>query len=101
MTQGGVPFMQADELINSYQLRKKIFVDATCYLGVIPTYVGGFMAFGWSTDNPLLKDVSLEEIKKRMNHFEGDTKYYTPELHKASFVLPKFIQNHLKEVDQK
>jgi spermidine synthase len=96
VNQNGVPFMQADELRNTFKNRKLHFQDVGFYLGVIPTYVGGFMAFGWATDGQENRDISLQELEKRFKNIEGELKYYTPAIHKASFVLPKFIENELK-----
>ncbi len=55
----------------------------------IPTYPSGMWTFtmGSKVYDPL--DVSMENIS------ELDTKYYTPELHHASFVLPRFVNRLL------
>jgi len=50
-TQNGVPFMQGDELTGTMRAFQSLFADATCYLGTVPTYMGGPMAFGWGTDS--------------------------------------------------
>lgn len=92
VNQNGAPFVQPDELVDTYNKRKLHFADVGFYLGVIPTYVGGFMAFGWATDRKENRDVTVEELEKRLANVEGELKYYTPSIHKASFALPKFIQ---------
>jgi len=91
LTQNGVPFFQADELKNTVYNFSKLFADAGCYLAVIPTYVGGFMALGWGTDNVALRSVPLETLKARFAALGIKTRYYTPELHAAAFALPAFI----------
>ncbi|MBS3904690.1 MAG: polyamine aminopropyltransferase [Simkania sp.] len=96
VNQNGVPFMQKEELIHTLAARKLHFKDAAFYLGVLPTYVGGFMAFGWASDNKEYQSVSVDELEERLHHIEGELKYYTPAIHKASFALPKFIENFLK-----
>jgi spermidine synthase len=57
------------------------------YLANIPTYPSGLWAFtiGSKKYNPL-------EVPAERFH-EIDTKYYTPELHNAAFVLPKFVKD--------
>ncbi|MBX9923070.1 MAG: polyamine aminopropyltransferase [Rhabdochlamydiaceae bacterium] len=92
VNQNGVPFMQPEELSSTYKSRKEHFSEVSFYLGVIPTYVGGFMAFGWATNDVDALQVSTEELEKRLQNVKGDLKYYTPAMHKASFVLPKFIE---------
>ncbi|HSX03543.1 MAG TPA: polyamine aminopropyltransferase [Rhabdochlamydiaceae bacterium] len=93
--QNGVPFMQKDELIGSFQKRAALFKDASFYVATVPTYVGGFMAFGWSTDEPSYREITLAELKSRFQKLGIDTRYYTPEIHKASFALPRFIEQQL------
>ncbi len=91
VTQNGVPFFQPDELHNTVYNFARLFKDAGCYLAVVPTYVGGFMALGWGTDNEALRTVDPDVLKSRFETAGLKTQYYTPELHKASFALPAFI----------
>ena len=95
VTQNGVPFMQPDELREDMAVFSKIFADATCYLAAVPTYSGGFMAFGWGSDNPRLRNVTEKRLRKRMERSGLETRYYTPAVHKASFALPRAIEQLL------
>jgi spermidine synthase len=102
VTQNGVPFMQPSELVTSVGHFRKLFRDGGCYVAAIPTYVGGQMAMGWATDNPRLREVpvrTLAERYKRAGRFP--TKYWTPEVHKAAFALPRFIAEHLARVKRR
>jgi spermidine synthase len=92
VTQNGVPFFQADELRNTMFNFARLFADAGCYLTVVPTYVGGFMALGWGTDDAGLRNVPLADLEQRYKAAELDTRYYTPALHKGAFALPRFIE---------
>lgn len=91
VTQNGVPFFQAAELEGTMRSFSKLFADATCYLAAVPTYVGGFMAFGWGTDNRGLRELPVATLRERMRASGIETRYYTPEVHLASFALPRFI----------
>jgi spermidine synthase len=91
VTQNGVPFFQADELEATMRAFAGLFADATCYLAAVPTYVGGFMAFGWGTDDPALRQVSPTILEARFTAAGIATRYYTPDVHRASFALPRFI----------
>jgi spermidine synthase len=93
VTQNGVPFFQADELAATMRSFAGLFADATCYLAAVPTYVGGFMAFGWGTDDPSLRRVPLVTLEARFASAGLTTRYYTPEVHLASFALPRFIRD--------
>jgi spermidine synthase len=96
VTQNGVPFLQPDELVGSMRHFRSLFADAACYLAAVPTYVGGHMAMGWATDAVQLRHVSLDALEERYAQAgRFATKYWTPEVHRAAFALPRFIAEHL------
>jgi len=91
VTQNGVPFMQAEELRTSAKHLRNYFTDVSCYLATIPTYVGGAMAMGWATDNAALRKVAVETLEARFKPLNLNSRYYTPEVHKAAFALPPYV----------
>jgi spermidine synthase len=96
VTQNGVPFFQPDELVASVGYFRRLFADAGCYVAAIPTYVGGHMAIGWAADDPALRHVGVETIAERYAAAGSfATRYWTPEVHKAAFALPRFIAEHV------
>jgi len=96
VTQNGVPFLQAAELVSSVGHFRSLFADAGCYIASIPTYVGGHMAMGWATDDKRLRAVPLGTIAQRYRRAgRPTTRYWTPEVHKAAFALPRFIVEQL------
>ncbi len=99
VNQNGVPFMQADELSMTYKNRKDHFKDVGFYLGVIPTYIGGFMAFGWASDESSYHNITEEQINNRLEQIKGPLKYYNAKIHKASFALPEFMLDELKKTE--
>jgi len=102
VTQNGVPFLQPAELVASVGHFRKLFADAGCYVAAIPTYVGGHMAMGWATDNKRLREVPLKTIAERYRRAGRlATKYWTPEVHKAAFALPRFIVEQLKRAKKR
>lgn len=95
VTQNGVPFYQPEELTNGISKFRKLWADGYCYVAAIPTYVGGHMAMGWATDNVAMRQTPLETIAERYAAAGSfSTKYWTPEVHKAAFALPRFIREH-------
>ncbi|GLQ06820.1 polyamine aminopropyltransferase [Sneathiella chinensis] len=94
-TQNGVPFVQADELKNSYDRLGTLFTDVSFFMAGIPSYVGGPLAFGWATNNPALRTIAVETLAERFEAAGITTEYYTPEIHKAAFVLPVYVQKIL------
>lgn len=90
VTQNGVPFLQGAELTGTMRAFRSLFGDATCYLATVPTYAGGPMAFGWGTDSNA-RGVTLEALQTRFDAASILTSYYTPEVHKAAFALPRYV----------
>ncbi len=91
VTQSGVPFLQPAELENTVANFTALFADAGCYLAVVPTYVGGFMALGWGSDDPANRATPLAALEARFAAADLQTRYYTPAVHQAAFALPAFI----------
>ena len=92
VTQNGVPFLQPDELTSSIGKFRRLFVDGSCYLATIPTYVGGPMAMGWASDNVSLRKHDVREISTRFALCGFETKYYTPGVHVGAFALPRYVE---------
>ena len=91
VSQNGVPFTQEQEFVSSHNRLQNIFKDTTFYLTVVPTYVGGYMALGWASDFGAHRWVTRDDLASRYNGSGLTTSYYSPDIHKASFVLPPFI----------
>ncbi len=92
VTQNGVPFFQGSELETTIRHLRSLFMDATCYVAPVPLYVGGFMAFGWASDDVTLREVPVDVLTERFETTGLETRYYTPEVHSASFALPEYIK---------
>lgn len=86
VAQSDNPWFKADLIKQVQSDVKEIFPITSLYLANIPTYPSGLWAFtiGSKKYNPL-------EVPAERFH-EIDTKYYTSELHRAAFVLPKFVK---------
>ncbi|MGQ0677606.1 MAG: polyamine aminopropyltransferase [Rhodospirillales bacterium] len=93
VTQNGVPFFQPDELANTAKRLKSLFIDTAFYLAAVPTYYGGFMAFGWGSDSTAPRRAGARIIAKRFKASGIKTRYYTPALHAGCFALPRFIKD--------
>lgn len=91
VTQNGVPFMQSDELRNTVTHLRHLFADASCFLATVPTYVGGPMAFGWASDEPMHRLITEAALADRYAAADLTTRYYTPAVHKGAFALPGYV----------
>ena len=93
VNQNGVPFLQAEEIPDTYNRRRPHFADVGFYLAAVPTYVGGFMALGWASQDAALRQVPAPTVVARFQAAPVATRYYTPELHTASFCLPAYVRD--------
>lgn len=95
VTQNGVPFLQPDELKTTARRMQPHFADTGFYCAPVPTYYGGFMAFGWGTDDRELRHVDLPVLQTRYDTAGLKTRYYTPAIHQAAFALPRYMLDSL------
>jgi len=84
------PFYNKDLIRRSYAGISSIFPITRLYLASIPTYPSGLWSFTLGSKNHDPLDVPSE----RFHLIE--TKYYTPELQRAAFTLPRFVQELCK-----
>lgn len=84
------PWFKADLIETVNRDVKEIFPVVRVYCANIPTYPSGLWTFtmGSKKYDPLQVDATAIP--------ELDTKYYSPRLHHAAFVLPKFVENLVK-----
>jgi spermidine synthase len=91
ITQNGLPFLHPDHLVSTMGLFAGIFQDKATYLIDQPTYFGGPFALAWAANDRAPRTTPLGEIEARFQASGIDTRYYTPEVHKAAFALPAYI----------
>jgi len=97
VTQNGVAFFQLDEVQTTARRMSNHFTDTSFYSAAVPTYYGGIMTFAWGSNSPSLRGVDTETLQHRFNRAGLRTRYYTPEIHRASFALPQYINDAIKE----
>lgn len=91
VAQNGNVFTQLDEVATTAARLAPLFEDVAFYTAAIPTYIGGVMAFAWATDDPSLRETDPEVLQHRVDQSGIETRYYTPEVHRAAFALPRFV----------
>jgi spermidine synthase len=84
------PFYHPDFIHDTFTTVKSIFPVTRLYLAAIPTYPSGLWSFtvGSKRHDP------AAPAPGRALTFE--TRYYTPELHRGAFALPKFVGDLVK-----
>jgi len=95
ITQNGVPFLQRDELSTTRKRLKKLFKDTAFIFAPVPTYIGGLMALSWSSQDARNRTVSLNTLDARFRRARIKTRHYTPEVHRAAFAVPRYLQRYL------
>ncbi|MCL6268997.1 polyamine aminopropyltransferase [Sansalvadorimonas sp. 2012CJ34-2] len=96
VTQNGVAYLQRQEVITTARRLGSLFTHTAFYSAAVPTYVGGIMCFAWASDNPAHATIKTETISQRFEQSQLSTRYYTPDIHRASFALPRYILDAIK-----
>lgn len=86
VAQTETPFFLPGTVRKTFKDAKEIFPVTKLFMAGIPTYPGGYWSF---TAGSKKYDPSKVDISKIP---DLGYKYYTPELQRASFVLPRYIQ---------
>jgi len=85
------PFFNQDILLRAYSGMKAEFPITRTYLASVPTYPSGL----WSFTLASKRWHPLEDQRQPPPGFKS--RYYTPEIHCASFALPQFVQEILEQ----
>jgi spermidine synthase len=91
ITQNGLPFLHPDHLASTMGLFASIFPDKATFLCDQPTYFGGPFALAWASNEKSLRQASSHTLAERFAASGLAARYYTPQLHQAAFVLPRYI----------
>lgn len=97
--QHGSPFYDEDE-VECRSMHRKVyrsFPISRVYQAHIPTCPSGYWLFGFASKkyHPL-KDFRPEQF----NSLKIETWYYTTNLHRGAFMLPKYVEDLLKEEEK-
>lgn len=93
-TQGESFFLHKEWAVNLVKITRELFpVQAYAYI-LVPTYPGGHIGICMGSLGPNLKT----PVRKMSKNLQGQLKYYSPELHQASFVLPYFAKKMFEAI---
>jgi spermidine synthase len=96
VAQSGSPWFQPELIARATGAMRTCFPLTRLYLGFVPTYPAGLWAFALGTRGHDPASISLEELTKRFAPLRGKTRYFTPEIYRAAFTLPPFIEDLLR-----
>jgi spermidine synthase len=93
IAQIGVPFLQAQAFQGALERLAAVFPLVSCYLVPVPCIFGGPLAFGWASSTVSWDGPGLDVLTARHAASRIATRYYTPEVHRASFALPGCVRD--------
>ena len=93
--QGGCFFYQIKLVETIFKRLKKIFSSIVLHRAPVVLYGVGELNFAIASDVNL-KKISLRNIEKKFKKLKLNLKYYSPEIHLASAVLPKYLVEEIK-----
>lgn len=96
--QDGVVFFQRDEAARTIAALRTCDLNAGAYVAAVPTYYGGEMTFGIGGRRPECLDPKVDVLEQRFAALDGETRHYSPRVHAASFVLPRWIEQAVEGV---
>ncbi|QRM35957.1 polyamine aminopropyltransferase [Microvirga sp. VF16] len=98
VVQSGAPFFQPKELETVCGRLAASFAGVRPYLAPVPTYAGGMLALVAAGESRDALRPPVKVLRERFEQLQGQTRYYTPEVHRAAFTLaPSFEPASLRD----
>ncbi len=91
VVQSGSAWFQPEVIRRAVRGLGEVFPHVATYAAHIPTYPGGLWTFTAASPSLDLRQVPAAVLEARMRERGIKTRYYTPQLHHAAFVLPAFL----------
>ena len=100
VTQSSSALLLTDELLSIYANLKAVFPLVRVYLAPVPSYPGVLWSFTLASagNDPLALDEAT--VRQRLEARGISSRYYSPQVHLASFVLPPFLAGLLAEPER-
>ncbi len=100
VTQSSSPLLLTHELLRTYANLKAVFPLVRVYLAPVPSYPGVLWSFTLASggNDPLALDEAA--VRQRLEARGISPRYYSPQMHLASFALPPFLAGLLAEPER-
>lgn len=95
VAQSSSPLFMGGELRRQAANLRQVFPVVRTYLGMVTGYPGGIWTYTIGSKRHDPTTVARETITRRLAANTAPTRYYTPDIHHAAFVLPPFIADLL------
>lgn len=95
VVQSESPLLMATQTAATYLHLRSVFPVVRTYLATVPAYPGALWSFtvGSRRGDPAV--LAPAELERRVHERGLQTRYYTPAVHTAAFVLPAFLERFL------
>ncbi len=90
------PFFNQNLIKDVGRIIKEIYAKSSFYCASIPVYPSGLWSFTAGSKKYVPKVINESYKNFDFGRLETDLKYYSPEIHSTSFILPNFIKEMLK-----
>lgn len=97
--QTGSSIFQPEEMPSNFRQMEELFPEVKVFVTAVPTYIGGYFTFVAASLQKGIFDKSLANLRKRFKKIKLKTEWYTPEMHKASMILPRELKSSLKKTE--
>ncbi len=81
------PFVDRELMRQAIREMRNVFPVVRMYWGAVPTYPGGMWTYGIAS----MSDEPSEPVRE-----VSPTRYYTNDIHRASFILPPFLKDMIQ-----
>lgn len=97
--QTGSSVLQPEEMPSNFRQMEELFPEVQTFITAVTTYVGGYFTFVAASSQKGLFSKAMPLINKRFRKLKLKTEWYTPQMHKASMVLPRELESSLKKTE--
>jgi spermidine synthase len=89
VVQTGAAPHQPEQLANVCKLLGSTFGAATPFVAPVPSYPGGMLALVAASRSQNALKAGMSTLHQRFQPLKGNTRYYTPDIHRAAFALAR------------
>jgi spermidine synthase len=86
-------FLHRNVIEGVYQFARELFLKASYYYTMVPTYPSGMIGFFFGS---LRRDPLKDFDEERARRIKG-LRYYSSEIHRAAFALPRFAVEYFRK----
>lgn len=95
VTQTSYQSIRFDELRQVRSRLQPHFADTGFFHAVVPSYPSGDLVLSWASQDAKYRQTPIDVLAARFDTAGIDTRYYAPDMHIATFVMPRALARSL------